>query len=261
MSKNLVVGVVGDSSLHHSWLGPTRNFDLFLVYYGDEAGKYHKDGDYYDIAKGTKFVILAQIVERHKTIFEQYDAIFVPDDDIYFTPSDCNRFLELFYAYDLHIAQPSIIGYLTLPLIANVTFSSIRYTNWVELMCPCFSKEAFKKCVPSFRENISNWGIEYLWNRALGEPKDKIAIIDEVIMSHTRPLCYGDTYYNNGTSFEFAMREHNELIERHGLDDEKVIYKTVPRDLTEFHARGSEDKIYPDVNFMKDLIKSLRGGK
>lgn len=40
----------------------------------------------------------------------------------------------------------------------------------------------------SFDINESAWGFEFLWAQMLGNPKDKIAIIDAIQMRHTRPV-------------------------------------------------------------------------
>ena len=58
MNKNLVITISGDSSTHSQFLTTDRNFDLFVVYYGDKYNAYESDGDYYERLKGTKFNIV-----------------------------------------------------------------------------------------------------------------------------------------------------------------------------------------------------------
>ena len=50
--KNLVVVAAGDNSLHKDWLKGSPNFDLMIIYFGDEKDKYKKDCKYYIQKKG-----------------------------------------------------------------------------------------------------------------------------------------------------------------------------------------------------------------
>lgn len=84
--KNLIIGVVGDESLHRHW--KSDEYDLFLVYYGDEINKYKRDSNYYATYKGTKFNIVGDLYDDHKEIIDQYKYIFIPDDDLYISSYD-----------------------------------------------------------------------------------------------------------------------------------------------------------------------------
>jgi len=256
--KNLIVAMAGNTSMHAVWKAGDANFDLFVAYYGDIEDRYSTDGKYYERAKGTKFHILHQLAEKHQDVFSKYDAIFVPDDDMYMETDDINRFLDIFHQHKLEIAQPSIFGWISVPITAHVPFSKLRYVNWVEIMCPCFSSDAFYKCLHTFLENKTNWCIEFLWNKILGEPKDKIAIIDEVIAIHTRPCFYGDTYWNNNTTFQGAMQEADDLLKKHKINGKRVVYSTVHADVDEFHNRGSDMKFIPNLSWFKPHVSGLR---
>ena len=41
--KNLIVAICGDESMHKIWMDKQKDFDLFVVYYGDDDEKYKKD--------------------------------------------------------------------------------------------------------------------------------------------------------------------------------------------------------------------------
>lgn len=196
MAKNLIVLCAGDSSLHNYW---HKDFDVLINYYGKTKNKYKNQSKYYFNLKGTKFNILGELIEN-KNIFEQYDNFFIPDDDIYFTSQDINKFFNIFEKYKLQLAQPSILGYWSIKESLNVSGLLLRYTNWVEMMCPCFSKSALFKCKDSFLISKSCWGIEFMWNELLNQPKNKIAIIDDISVIHTRPVMQGDNYKLNELS-------------------------------------------------------------
>jgi len=259
MNKNLVICICGDQSLHKVWTDTVGNFDLFVTYYGETDRKYINDGRYYATGKGTKFNILADLTVEFSSVFEQYDSILVPDDDLYITAANWSHFFDLFKTYELEIAQPSIIGWQSFVHTSNNPNCLLRYTNWVEIMTPCFSKNAFQLCKQTFRENNTNWGIESLWNKLLGAPENKIAVIDDVIALHTRPCFFGDTYWRNNNSFESATAEVAELIKKHGVTLDFVEYGQVPRRKEDFDRRPSENKFLPDnCEVLKKAITDIR---
>lgn len=211
MRKNLVISCSGPSSLHKQWIEENRNFDLFIVYYGDQKNLYENDGEYYCQKKGTKFNIVSDL-----QLLEEYDYIFVPDDDLLMYCEDINALFDLAKKYDLWICQPSLLGYYSVCETLHHPGSVLRYTNWVEIMCPCFSKYAFNICKETFKYSKSCWGIEKLWDKLLGYPKNKIAIIDEIIAKHTRPCFGGDNYKNNNISK--PENDLHKIIEENNLE-------------------------------------------
>jgi hypothetical protein len=255
--KNLVVSICGDQALHSHWIqGDTPNFDLFVCYYGKNGEQFKSDGKYYAQEKGTKFLILNALMRRLEDVFAAYDAVIVPDDDIYFSAKDLNQFFKIFHERQLDLAQPAIAGWFSYQLTCPVPGSYLRFTNWVEIMTPCFSKEALKKCWHTFSQNDTNWGIDFLWNEVLGNPKDKIAIIDDVVGVHTRPCFFGDTYINNGNTFEKAMKEANEVYDFYKITPEQVIYDTVPLTKSYTDNLPSEDRFFPNQPALKSLIST-----
>lgn len=255
--RNLVIAVCGNNSFHTVWTEKNPKFDLFVVYYS--SGKnYEKDGRYYDEEKGSKFNILAKIVCRHSNVFSRYDAIFVPDDDLYLTTESINRFFDIFHGYKLSLAQPSIVGWASIPITLHVPQTVLRYTNWVEIMCPCFDNQLFHNALPTFTENRTNWGIELLWNKILGSPQDKIAIVDDVVAIHTRPCFFGDTYQNNGTGYEVGMDDVNKIVEKYKLQTDWTTYGSVKKCEGKFMELPSQNRFYPDVPILKDLIGSIK---
>jgi len=230
------------------------------VYYGDTANKYRGDGVLYDTCKGSKFLIVDKICERHAGFLNSYDAIAVPDDDLYISGGDWNHFFKLFHQYEMKLAAPSIMGWQLMILSAHNPQYILRYTNWVEIMTPCFSQDTFQKVKHTFTENDTNWGIEYLWTKILGTPKTGIGIIDDVVALHTRPCFYGDTYQRNNNNFEKALDEICKLSVKHDIDllDHEQ-YGGVKRKLEDYNNNGSEEKFFPaNCDVFKDLISSVR---
>ena len=63
----------------------------------------------------------------------------------------------------------------------------MRYTDFVEIMAPCFSRDFLKQMLPSFNEKIYSSGLDILWPTKVTD-WTRIAIIDAVTVCHTRPV-------------------------------------------------------------------------
>jgi len=248
MRKNLVIGCVGPTSLHKKWIEGDRNFDLFLVYYGTNEGDTYKvDADLYKKARGTKFNIVGDL-----EISDQYDFIFVPDDDLHIDAHDINRLFEYAEQYHLEICQPSLAGYYSVPQNLHHPGYILRYTDYVEIICPCFSQNAFQKCKHTFAHNRSCWGIEKLWDKELGHPQDKIAIVDDVIAVHTRPCFNGDNYRNN--KIEEPWKDIGKIVSENQLQWEIKEYGHIKKDVFEI---PHERRCHPPLKCIEEMCERL----
>jgi len=188
---NLIVSPAGDDSLFKNWINSSPNFDLVLLYYGDNsdiATSYTYYTPYVYQAKGEKYHLIKSFLQSNLEFISNYDYIWFPDDDVFINNSDINRLFDIAKEYELHIVQPSMDGYVSHEITKPVSNSLLRYTNFVEVLAPLFSLEALLKVYETFNLNYSSWGYDYLWPHMLGYPKDKIAIIDDIIMTHTKPV-------------------------------------------------------------------------
>ena len=61
---------------------------------------------------------------------------------------------------------------------------------------PIFSQSALKKCLESFNITYAAWGIEVAWVHLLNN--EKIAVIDLINATHTRPLRSENKIMPNG---------------------------------------------------------------
>ena len=190
--RNLVIVRAGNASLHPGWLsGPEeRTWDVIVSYFGDDPTIYREDDVVRVDSKGPKWPPLKALLLDQPELIDRYDLIWFPDDDLEMTKNDINRFFEICHAENLQLAQPSLTlgSPVTHPLVINNTRSSIRFTNFVEVMAPCFSAECLRRVVSTFNATQSGWGIDWLWPKLVPNPDTGIAIVDEVSIRHTRPL-------------------------------------------------------------------------
>lgn len=194
----LVVCRAGDSSLHTEWLkSNSRNFDIMIDYYGCERDRYAESCEYYIVEnEGRKFSAIYKTILNNPALFEQYDAVWFPDDDLLTDTENINKMFELFQEHDLMLAQPALTtdSYYSHPVTLENSQTALRYTFYCEVMAPIFSREALLQCFHSFNLGHVGWGLDMLWPQILGYPIEKIAILDTTPVKHTRPIGEGEIY-------------------------------------------------------------------
>lgn len=187
--SNLIISPVGDNSLHSNWIN--KDFDLVLIYYGDNndiAQSYINHTPYVYTSKGEKYHLLKSFIQDNVEFISKYDYIWLPDDDVDISPENINKLFNIAKEYNLFIAQPAMNGYVSHEITKPIPNSLLRYTNFVEVLAPLFNTETLLKIYNTFDLNYSSWGYDYLWSYLLGYPQNSIAIIDDVVMTHTRPV-------------------------------------------------------------------------
>ena len=188
--RNLVFLRVGDTSTHRGWIGDpaTRSYDVWLDYYG-EGDSARWAGDAAHLTDGPNTVKFARVVALLDAL-TRYEAIWLPDDDIVVDAAGVERLFATFRGRGLLLAQPSLAdgSYVAHEITRWNGSFEVRFTNFVEAMCPLFSREALRTCAPSFTEAVSAYGLDMIWARMLGDPRDRIGMIDAAPVVHSRPI-------------------------------------------------------------------------
>ena len=90
---------------------------------------------------------------------DYYSYFFIPDDDIMADALSIECLFETMDRNSLQIVQPALRqSYFTYMITLMDHLSELRYTNFVEMMLPCFSNHALRKVIYTFNENESGWG-------------------------------------------------------------------------------------------------------
>jgi len=204
---NLVIATVGDASYHKEWIKNNPNFDLVLLYYGDNpdtAIEYTKDTPQVYSAKGFKWWLIKSFVTSESEWLSKYEYIWFPDDDISISTEEINEVFSIAKEYDLWLCQPSLKGYVSHRITCPQSDLLLRYTNFVEVMSPLMSLDTVKKLQDTFDVNYSSWGLDGIWHHLLGSPQDKVAIIDKISMTHTKPTGNPELYSKipNGVQYD-----------------------------------------------------------
>ncbi|MCI5763088.1 MAG: DUF707 domain-containing protein [Actinobacillus porcinus] len=216
--KNLVVLRCGDTSLHQEWVNEKSQFDVVLSYYGDNNPYDLTHIHYFHAYKGSKWQGLYDFFLNHQAIWQDYDYIWLPDDDLSTSAENLNEFFTCVDRYRFDLAQPALTteSYCSHIFLLQIPCFIYRENNFVEIMAPCFSKRAFLQCWQSFAENKSGWGLEFLWRKLIGK-EAKIGIIDKTPIFHTRPVGSAGHGSLNNTE-ESPVQEWSNLADKYQLD-------------------------------------------
>jgi hypothetical protein len=221
--QNLVFVRAGDDSLHPRWLNDqgNRNFDLYVSYYG-ESSKCAAECEYYEAVQGLKWPVISEFVTKQRDLLLSYESCWFPDDDLSSSTSNLVRMFDIFHHHGLWLAQPALGpgSYVTHPITVCVANASLHFSDFVEIMCPIFSRATLEKLAHTFPMSASGWGLDFLWPFLLGYPTNRISVIDETPVVHTRPCKTGKFYENckrlgvNPRAEHRAIKTNYDLPER-----------------------------------------------
>lgn len=233
--KNAVFVPVGKDSLHRQLLKGDAGFDLHLLIYDGSYNKFCNDSDFVACDAGYKMDMIYRYLHRHPELFEKYEYFFLLDDDILISTEDVNRLFSMMREYQLKIAQPSLVmSYYTYKHTAFHPFYILRYTNFVEMMMPCFSRDALKAVLPTFEKEIRWCGIEMHWPVLVGSNHKDMAIVDAVSAKHTRPV-------QSWNSLSQLQQEN--YLKKHNLSWSIEMYGGLPLDNIDFEGKQAFDEV------------------
>ena len=192
MAKNLVVARVGENSLHRAWLqNATPNFDTVLLFYGKNIPQaWVEDGLETHHIPGSKWEGITVFLNNTSN-WRSYDRVFFPDDDLLFDAWSLNMFFDLSEQLGADLSQPALDfeSFYSHPITPKSPSFIARFTNFVEIMCPCLSRRFLEVAKPLMAESKSGWGLDFYWPQLLERLQmAPPVIIDQVAITHTRPV-------------------------------------------------------------------------
>lgn len=244
--KILVFIPVGDTCEANAWIPKLLNdesyrINFLLIYYGDDT-KFRERfvSDRVKIIHDkspSKFEKFYKYVTSGEIEIDKYDLFWIADDDIRISVESALNLFENFCAYNLEIAQPGCLGFaMGKQLVRRNQKYKIRFTNYVDGMAPLFGKKALTLCLKTFQNCQSGRGVDHVWAALLGNPANKIAIIDNSLMYHMNPS--GSNY----SRFEKSIDEQYEKIKDVYLDqinhfyewDQRIVHNSIRSDQATF---------------------------
>jgi hypothetical protein len=167
---------------HWRWVREERNYQVVAVQYSDfepEEGTY----DHLIKMKGFKWPIAKELSKQFDMTEWEYIGFY--DDDVILDWKKMNRSFEIakdknFKAFQISLEKGSESQW---PCTQQTEGISHSFTNFIEIMCPVFSRSVlpqFMKLANAY-DVYTGWGLDYV----LAEYLDiKPAVIHEVTMFH-----------------------------------------------------------------------------
>jgi hypothetical protein len=248
----LVVVRAGDQSLHPDWTSTlaTRDWDLVVSYFGADPQRFRGAGETRVDDKGLKWQGLHALLTRDD-FWHSYDYIWFPDDDLATDQATISEFFHTVAALKLALAQPSLswTSYYSHPVTIQRPSFRARWTNFIEIMAPCFERRFLEACLPTFVETLSGWGLDWVWPHRLGAETRRSAIIDAVAVTHTRPVG-GPLYGKLREAGITARDEATDLLRKHGVE------RDGPRVIAAIDGRGKilDASIATDAPVLRELL-------
>jgi hypothetical protein len=226
MRRNLVIVRAGDTSLHEAWLkgkAAERNWDLIVNYFGDDPDKFRALDVERTDSKGPKWPALYDLIKAKSDQIAAYDYVWLPDDDLETDLDNINTLFDFCHRYDLVLAQTALVpeSHISHFITMRNRAFAIRFTNFVEIMAPCFRREFLMECLPDFAATKSGWGYDFVWPQRIKE-QSKIAIVDAAVVRHTRPVG-GANYAHLKKSVVSAFEEMDQVFEEEKVERYKPL--------------------------------------
>lgn len=246
--KNLVFTSVGDNTIFDTlWLDKHKNYDVWVVYYGDNDSVYNKyksKVDYIEKRKGSKYQNFHYIYNKYRKEIDKYERFFILDDDIIFKTDDISKMFEISKKYDLWLCQPSfdIKGKNSYKMLIQDTNYFLRYTNFVEVCVTLLNKEALHKFMKYYDPILIGWGIDYLltWVIKPEKYKKRMAVIDEIICLNPEDNTYGksnDREHNKIKNYDKEIEFWNSVKYKYNISDvTPKIYEKIKKELYAIHT-------------------------
>lgn len=186
-STNLVFASVGDHSVHRMWMaGRRRSFDLVLYDYASASDRYGSGTVHHVARAGTKFENLVHFSRTSAELLARYRYVLILDDDIEIDARSIDRLFSIMHRYQLWLAQPAYTpdSHVRWPITVAVPGLLLRFTDFVEVGVSAFAVAALDRVIESIAKSRSGWGLDMVYSQLLGDPHDRIAVVDAVTCRH-----------------------------------------------------------------------------
>jgi hypothetical protein len=223
--KYLIVVRAGDRSLHQTWLTGRcqRDFDIFVSYYGQVPEQHRTTADFYEHEPGPRWPAIHRLCERERDLLARYHHVAFAADDLAAKTATWNSLFDHCARYQLDLAQPGIVGPASFAITRARRDCVLRYTNFVEIMCPVFQTTTLDRLRQTFGESVSGWGLDFLWAHRSPCPDYRLAVIDAAVVRHTRPIGQGNLYDTLKRSSVDPREELERVLAKHQVPARPIV--------------------------------------
>lgn len=169
----------GDKHNVQQWIGPSRRYDIIVIYYGNYA--FTGDVELVIYNKDTKFPNLKMFLSTNH--YDTYDAIAVWDDDIRASVDDINTLFDEMILHNADIYSPCHTRGSFESLLKGYTRSS-RRVDFVEMNAPMFTSKTLLDFVQVFDKSIKGWGTDIWYSHLCMQVGCNMRVSDKVCVTN-----------------------------------------------------------------------------
>jgi hypothetical protein len=239
VTRSLVVARVGRKSLHRTWIdqGRERNWDLYLCPFQDIGPQDDLDCVTGEIMPGPKWTGLRQLLNGWDG-WRDYDYVWLPDDDIFAGQDTISAMFDAGRALGLDLFAPALdesSHYAHYVGMRNRSFFA-RRVGFVEIMVPCFSRQALERLLPTLDLSTTGWGwgLDSAWPKLLGY--ENLGIIDGVPVLHTRAV----GQFRDADLSRRVLEESDAIQAEFACDQRMTTFGGIGPDLQDLPLTGQE---------------------
>ena len=194
---------------------------------------------------GQKVAGYGQLFREHPELLTTYENIALLDDDLQASPADVDALFRIGRKWELDLWQPSLTpeSYFTYAALLQCPAFELRFTNFVEMMCPFFSARMLQRALPLFSLGFET-GPDLVWNRLFANNIGRSAIIDAVSFTHTRPVGTSVRHRSNGQLADYDWEVRAFLDSHKATFRGNVAYAAVTPDGRCVTSRGEIARRY-----------------
>ena len=216
--KLIVITQTDDISLCRDWVFEDSDIDFFIRLYSDDCNEINELASFENVnvvhMKGEKWPSIKKLLTSKK-INKKYDYYFFPDNDLLMTPDTIKSIYHFLCKNVIELAQPSLRhdSFFSHLITLQINGLSYRNTNFVELMCPIFSKRYLFDIMKYFDEVNMGGALDIFWSSYLIQNYNTYPkIIDECVVMHTKPvgIDYKNSKYREDVDFQKELRDFSE---------------------------------------------------
>lgn len=166
----------------------SNEFDLIFFYYGSNGEKLKEFKDNTRIfawGRGSKFNALKMLTDHVPGCLDEYETVWVCDDDLIVTSGDLHLLPKILMNFGLLVISPAHDprGAISWQIMKPRSSNLFRYVNFVETTCPMFRAKALISFLKSYDGNLQGWGIDWWYmNHFCGNIRPIGGVCDQVIV-------------------------------------------------------------------------------
>lgn len=182
--RDLLFVSAGNNHLLNRSLRGDRDFDIAIAWYGTDPRiekSLREMADFFFVTHGGKFQNLWKLWNNGELPLEQYEAIFVADDDAGLSVRQISKLFGRRRELDAWIVSPAhtIWGVVSHRALLYRPRWDHHYTNFIEVNTPLFEMQALLRFLRVFDGSLSGWGIDHWYMNVLGEDQPNRYVIDD----------------------------------------------------------------------------------